>query len=76
MRTKFINQLVEEARINDNIYLLVGDLGYHVVEPFADLFPERFINVGIAEQNMAGIAAGLPCSVWDGTCWQETIGAV
>lgn len=62
MRTKFINQLVEEARINDNIYLLVGDLGYHVVEPFADLFPERFINVGIAEQNMAGIAAGLAAS--------------
>jgi transketolase len=59
MRTAFIQQLVEEAKINDKIFLLVGDLGYSVVEPFRDLFPERFLNVGIAEQNMTGIAAGL-----------------
>ena len=59
MRTAFIDQLVKEARINDKIFLLVGDLGYNVVEPFADEFPDRFKNVGIAEQNMAGVAAGL-----------------
>ena len=59
MRTSFVNQLLEEARRNEKIFLLVGDLGYHVVEPFAQEFPDRFINVGIAEQNMAGIAAGL-----------------
>jgi transketolase len=59
MRTAFINQLIEEASLNDNIFLLVGDLGYSVVEPFAEKFPDRFLNVGIAEQNMAGIAAGL-----------------
>lgn len=59
MRTAFINQLLEEARHNERIFLLVGDLGYSVVEPFAREFPDRFINVGIAEQNMAGVAAGL-----------------
>lgn len=59
MRTNFINQLIEEARENDRIFLLVGDIGYHVIEPFAEEFPDRFLNVGIAEQNMAGIAAGL-----------------
>lgn len=59
MRTNFINQLIEEARRNEKIFLLVGDLGYHVIEPFAEEFPNRFLNVGIAEQNMAGIAAGL-----------------
>lgn len=59
MRTNFINQLIEEARHNDKIFLLVGDLGYHVIEPFAEEFPDRFLNVGIAEQNMAGVAAGL-----------------
>ena len=59
MRTAFINQLIEEAKVNEKIFLLVGDLGFSVVEPFAELFPERFLNVGIAEQNMAGIAAGL-----------------
>lgn len=59
MRTNFINQLLEEAKNNDKIFLLVGDLGYHVVEPFKEMFPDRFLNVGIAEQNMAGVAAGL-----------------
>ena len=59
MRTNFINQLIEEARRNEKIFLLVGDLGYHVIEPFAEEFPDRFLNVGIAEQNMAGTAAGL-----------------
>ena len=59
MRTAFIQQLIEEAKINDKVFLLVADLGYGVVEGFAKQFPERFLNVGIAEQNMAGIAAGL-----------------
>ncbi|MDR0368349.1 MAG: transketolase [Bacteroidales bacterium] len=59
MRTAFIKQLVEEASTDDKVFLLVADLGYNIVEPFAQQFPERFINVGIAEQNMAGIAAGL-----------------
>lgn len=59
MRTAFINQLIEESKTNNKIFLLVGDLGFNVVEPFAELFPERYLNVGIAEQNMAGIAAGL-----------------
>lgn len=59
MRTNFINQLIEEARHNDRIFLVVGDLGYHVIEPFAQEFPDRFMNVGISEQNMAGVAAGL-----------------
>ena len=62
MRTNFINQLIEEARHNDKIFLLVGDLGYHVVESFEKEFPDRFLNVGIAEQNMTGIAAGLAMS--------------
>ena len=42
-----------------NVWLLCGDLGYSVLEVFRDRFPERFCNVGVAEQNMAGIAAGL-----------------
>jgi len=59
MRTAFINQLIIEARIHPNVFLLVGDLGFSVVEPFAKEFPDRFLNVGVAEQNMAGVAAGL-----------------
>lgn len=59
MRTSFINQLLEEAKTNKRIFLVIGDLGYHVVEPFMEAIPERFLNAGIAEQNMAGVAAGL-----------------
>jgi transketolase len=59
MRTAFINQLIAEAKTDEKIFLLVGDLGFSVVEPFAEQFPERYLNIGIAEQNMAGIAAGL-----------------
>lgn len=59
MRTAFIEQLVVEARRNPSIFLIVGDLGYSVVEPFAAEFPQRFLNAGVAEQNMTGLAAGL-----------------
>jgi transketolase len=59
MRNAFIDELVLLARENDNVALVVGDLGYKVVEPFADEFPTRFINAGVAEQNMTGLAAGM-----------------
>ena len=59
MRTAFIEELINQARINQRIFLVVGDLGYSVVEPFATEFPDRFINAGVAEQNMTGLAAGL-----------------
>ena len=38
--------------------LLTGDLGFTVVEPFAERFPDRFFNVGVAEQNMVGCRHG------------------
>ena len=59
MRTAFIKQLAKEAKYNDKIFLIVGDLGFNVVEEFATTFPERFLNAGVAEQNMAGVASGL-----------------
>jgi len=59
MRTAFINELFEAALRNERIFLIVGDLGFSVVEPFAREFPARFVNVGVAEQNMTGVAAGL-----------------
>lgn len=44
---------------NKNIFFLTGDLGFNALEPIHLNFPERFINVGIAEQNLIGVAAGL-----------------
>jgi len=62
MRTAFINALVAEAEHDPNLWLLNGDLGFSVLEPFAEKYPGRYLNVGVAEQNMVGIAAGLALS--------------
>lgn len=59
MRNAFIQELCALASQRDNIALVVGDLGYSVVEPFVDQFPDRFFNAGVAEQNMASLAAGM-----------------
>lgn len=59
MRTAFIEELAAQARTHPDIFLVVGDLGYSVVERFRDEFPKRFLNAGVAEQNMMGVAAGL-----------------
>jgi transketolase len=59
MRNTFINYLTECAETNDKIILIVGDLGYSVVEDFQKKFPNRFFNAGICEQSMASMAAGL-----------------
>ncbi|MDC0426569.1 hypothetical protein OAM08_01090 [Pelagibacteraceae bacterium] len=59
MRRTFIKELISAAKINKKIILVVNDLGYGVIEKFANFFPKQFINAGVAEQNMMGIAAGL-----------------
>jgi transketolase len=62
MRNTFIATLVEEAGKDQDIFLLTPDLGYSVLEPFQQRYPDRFLNVGIAEQNAVGLAAGLALS--------------
>jgi len=62
MRTAFINTLTELAEKDKRIMLLVGDLGFGVVMDFAKRFPDQFLNVGVAEQNMTGVATGLAMS--------------
>ena len=59
MRNTFISNLLNQAEKDQSIFLVVGDLGYGVVETFENKFPERFLNAGIAEQNMIGVSAGL-----------------
>ena len=59
MRSEFIQTLTELAEKDPRILFLTGDLGYTVIEPFSQKFPERFFNVGVAEQNLVGIATGL-----------------
>ena len=62
MRRAFVSELIRLAERDPSVVLLTGDLGYSVLEPFADLFPDRFFNMGVAEQNMLGVATGLAAS--------------
>ena len=59
MRTAFIETLNELADQDERVCLIVGDLGYSVIEAFANKHPNQFVNAGVSEQNMIGLAAGM-----------------
>jgi len=59
VRNSFIKKLTQLAKADERIVLLTADLGFSVLEEFAEQFPDRFYNVGVSEQNMIGIATGL-----------------
>lgn len=62
MRTAFFHSLLDMAAKDQRIQLVTGDLGFGAVESFAERFPDQFLNVGVAEQNLIGISAGLALS--------------
>ena len=59
MRKSFVATITELAAQDPRIILLTGDLGFMALEPFMEKFPDRFFNLGVAEQNMVGVATGL-----------------
>lgn len=59
MRNRFIDLIHEEMATNENVVFLTADMGINLVEKIQRDYPKRFLNVGIAEQNLIGIAAGL-----------------
>ena len=59
MRSVFNKTLLELAKKDDRIFMVLADIGYGEIEPFAQAFPDRYFNVGVAEQNMTGIACGI-----------------
>jgi len=62
VRDAFVSELLLAARQDPKIMLVVGDLGYGVVDGFADELPGQFLNAGVAEQSMVGVAAGMASS--------------
>ena len=58
-RRKFKELFTEEMKQNDNIILLVGDVGYKIFDHLREEFPSHVINAGASEQLMIGMAAGL-----------------
>lgn len=59
MRNRFIDLIHEEMASNEDVVFLTADMGINLVEKIQKDYPDRFLNVGIAEQNLIGIAAGL-----------------
>jgi transketolase len=59
MRGVFLDKLFQKMETDETIFFLTADMGINLVERFEEKFPDRFLNVGIAEQNLIGIAAGL-----------------
>src|SRR3954463_8773160 len=59
MRDHFVKRLSQLAAADPRIVLLTADLGFGVLTDFAAKFPKQFLNVGVAEQNMTGVATGL-----------------
>ena len=59
MRNTIIDYITSKAKSDPNIFLVVGDAGFGVVNNYQSLYPNRFLNLGIAEQNMISFSAGL-----------------
>jgi transketolase len=62
VRTAFLRELFRLAGEDERVTLVVGDLGFSVIEEFANAYPNRFVNAGVAEQNMTGLATGMALS--------------
>jgi transketolase len=58
-RDCFLDQIIEMATVDEDIYFLSSDMGAKSLDKFREDFPDRFIFCGIAEQNMINVAAGL-----------------
>jgi transketolase len=59
MRGQIIDCIYERMATNPDVFFLTADMGINLVEKFEKTYPERFLNVGIAEQNLIGVSAGL-----------------
>lgn len=62
MRRGFVKALIELAEKDKDVLLITGDLGFNAFEPFIEKFPSQYINAGVAEQHMVGMAVGMALS--------------
>lgn len=64
LRKAFIQTLTMLAEKDPRVILIIGDVGFSFLEAFKERFPNQWLNAGIAEQNMMGMAAGLAAVGW------------
>lgn len=72
MRESFFKAIEDIADTRDDIFILTGDLGFKLFDSFKERHPDRFFDVGVAEANMIGIAAGLALSGKQVYCYSIT----
>ena len=72
MRGAFFKEFIQLMRTDESLFFLTGDTGYNLVEPIFEAAPGRALNVGVAEQNMIGIASGLANSGFVPVCYAIT----
>jgi len=59
MRRRFGEIITKLADENEDIFVIVADIGYRVFDDFRDKYPDRFINMGICEQSIISVASGM-----------------
>lgn len=64
MRKPFIEKLTELAERDEKVFLMIGDVGFSFLEPFREKFPKQYLNIGVLEQSMMGVAVGLCKEGW------------
>ena len=64
LRKPFIQTLAKLAEKDPKIILIIGDVGFSFIEPFKQRFPNQFLNVGVLEQTMMGLAVGMSYVGW------------
>jgi len=64
MRDSFVSSLTSLIEAREDVMLLTADLGFGIFNDIRERFPDHFINVGVAEQNMIGVASGLALDGW------------
>lgn len=72
MRNDLLALLIKKVAVDKSVVFIVGDLGFGVVESFMRRFPKQFLNAGVAEGNMVGVAAGMALEGFTPVCY--TIG--
>jgi transketolase len=64
MRDNFIDALIQLASEDERVMLITADLGFGIFNTYVERFPDRFLNVGVAEQSMIGVSTGLALEGW------------
>jgi transketolase len=72
LRKPFFAEMCKLAE-DPKVMLLTGDLGYSFYEEYREKFPKQFLNMGIAEQNMVGVAVGMSYKGFKPYCYSNSI---